>query len=305
MDPSRVSELLFGGGEAVDSEVLEYLLSLAPDEDDDEEERVAQVQEVCAGASPAFAALPSNEQTRRVLAFLAESSRGGNGAGASTLTPNPTDAAAAAAAAAAALAAALANLGAGQRTAGEHEDDVGAGHRSSSGGGGSGDSDNADAAAVDGLADLIPDDACAGGRAEARRFARFVLRERFGGDPDAAADWLLAQAGEATTSTTARLSAAIAQWRRAAEQREEEQKQEASARDRDRQATLARFAWSGGGGSKPEKPAQVQAPRVRFLDGVPVTTKGDKYVVVSQKEEWDGGSRGRVKTKGKRGSGWA
>ena len=45
--------------------------------------------------------------------------------------------------------------------------------------------------------------------------------------------------------------------------------------------------------------------KVRFRDGVPVTTKGDKYVTQTLKEAWDGGSRGKVKTKGKRGVGFA
>ncbi|KAF0687908.1 Aste57867_20400 [Aphanomyces stellatus] len=43
---------------------------------------------------------------------------------------------------------------------------------------------------------------------------------------------------------------------------------------------------------------------VRYYDGKVVTTKGVKFVE-EKKEEYDGGSRGRVKTKGKRGKGWA
>ena len=42
----------------------------------------------------------------------------------------------------------------------------------------------------------------------------------------------------------------------------------------------------------------------RYLDGQVVAYKGERKVTVSQPEEWDGGSRGRVKTKGKRGPGW-
>jgi hypothetical protein len=347
MDPSRVSELLFGGrGEAVDADVLAYLASFEHDEDEDEEEAVRTVQELCASASPAFAALPQEEVTRRVLAFLSECRGEGEG-GAERSTSITADAAAAAAAAA--LAAALANLGA----ADNDDDDVGArgssggaslGTGSSGGGSSSESADGALAAAVGALADLMPAASCSD-RAEARSFARYVLRERFGGDPDAAADWMLAAqvaeveeqseeedkeegddraaAGAAgTMTTTTRLCAAVVQWRRVAKQREEEQRREALARERDRQATLERFAWrpdgagsggGGGGGSRPLPPpapkgasaAAAAAPRVRYLDGAPVTTKGEKYVVVSQKEEWDGGSRGRVKTKGKRGVGFA
>jgi hypothetical protein len=43
---------------------------------------------------------------------------------------------------------------------------------------------------------------------------------------------------------------------------------------------------------------------VRYLDGKVVSMKGEKFIV-EKTEEWDGGSRGRVKTKGKRGTGWS
>ena len=35
-----------------------------------------------------------------------------------------------------------------------------------------------------------------------------------------------------------------------------------------------------------------------------VTSKGDKYVCEKLKEDWDGGSKGKVYTKGKRGKGF-
>ena len=47
--------------------------------------------------------------------------------------------------------------------------------------------------------------------------------------------------------------------------------------------------------------------RARMMIDVPprrVRPRREKYVVVDEKEEWDGGSRGRVKTKGKRGPGY-
>jgi len=50
--------------------------------------------------------------------------------------------------------------------------------------------------------------------------------------------------------------------------------------------------------------AGKQTSTVRFREGAVVTTKGEKYIT-EKKEEWDGGSRGRVKSKGKRGVGWA
>jgi hypothetical protein len=45
--------------------------------------------------------------------------------------------------------------------------------------------------------------------------------------------------------------------------------------------------------------------KVRFHNGEVATRNGDKYVVEKLTPEWDGGSRGRVKTKGKRGPGYA
>jgi len=43
--------------------------------------------------------------------------------------------------------------------------------------------------------------------------------------------------------------------------------------------------------------------KMRFRDGVVVSTKGEEYVVEKQ-PGWDGGSRGRVKSKRKGGKGW-
>ena len=66
------------------------------------------------------------------------------------------------------------------------------------------------------------------------------------------------------------------------------------------------------------RPVQLCAPRLpyadtrkqalvgqktRYLGGQVVTTKGEKKIETNPKEDWDGGSRGRVKTKGKRGAG--
>ena len=43
--------------------------------------------------------------------------------------------------------------------------------------------------------------------------------------------------------------------------------------------------------------------QVRYRDGMVASTKGEKYVVQKLGEEWDGGSKGKVYTKGKRGKG--
>jgi hypothetical protein len=52
----------------------------------------------------------------------------------------------------------------------------------------------------------------------------------------------------------------------------------------------------GGGG---------KAPAVRYREGVAVSTKhGEKYITIKDKDDWDGGSRGKVLLKGKRGKGF-
>ena len=78
-------------------------------------------------------------------------------------------------------------------------------------------------------------------------------------------------------------------------------------------------AVSSGGALKPKKKKQrdeymasvlcggkedPSKGKVRFRDGAIVSTRGEKYIIEKTKEEWDGGSRGRVKSKGKRGVGW-
>jgi len=44
--------------------------------------------------------------------------------------------------------------------------------------------------------------------------------------------------------------------------------------------------------------------KLRFRDGVVVASKGEKYLIEKITPDWDGGSRGKIKTKGKRGPGF-
>ena len=45
--------------------------------------------------------------------------------------------------------------------------------------------------------------------------------------------------------------------------------------------------------------------KVRYHNNEVVTSRGEKYVATASKsDEWDGGSRGKVITKGKRGKGY-
>jgi len=51
--------------------------------------------------------------------------------------------------------------------------------------------------------------------------------------------------------------------------------------------------------------ADKNSKQLRYFDGQIVSRKGEKFHFIDDgKPEWDGGSRGRVKTKGKRGPGW-
>lgn len=65
-------------------------------------------------------------------------------------------------------------------------------------------------------------------------------------------------------------------------------------------ADLNGLSW----GKETDRKKKSGTMSVRYRDGVVVSTKGDKYIV-EKSPEWDGGSRGRVKLKGKRGVGWA
>lgn len=153
--------------------------------------------------------------------------------------------------------------------------------------------------AVDALARLFP--------AASRAFLAHALLTAAdaGDDAAAAAAWITdrGDAGEAEAAWLAARAAADAEAAAAA-----------AADEAARARTLDRFAeapvvsgaappraWGGGDTGGRAKKGQ---PTTRFLGGRAVTTR-DKYVVVQDKPEWDGGSRGKVKTKGKRGTGVA
>lgn len=54
----------------------------------------------------------------------------------------------------------------------------------------------------------------------------------------------------------------------------------------------------------PNAPIEQRESKARYRDGQIVASKGEKYVFEQTREQWDGGSRGKVKTKGKRGKGF-
>jgi len=60
-----------------------------------------------------------------------------------------------------------------------------------------------------------------------------------------------------------------------------------------------------GGDLRMWEPQEVSGRgQVRYHNGAIVSRRGEKYVVENLKEEWDGGSSGKVYTKGKRGKGY-
>eukprot|EP00887_Chlorella_sp_A99_P000513 scaffold17.g513.t1 len=148
-------------------------------------------------------------------------------------------------------------------------------------------------------------------------FLLHILRLHGGGDAAAAAAaWLLDGCVD--------LGAAQAAWQRQARERKERAAREAAKQEELRRRIVGRFQLeavpTGGGGRAGKQQQQQQlkawqpaegakgggqaAGRVRYLDGQVVTGKGEKYVVVKSGDEWDGGSRGKVYSKGKRGKGF-
>ena len=60
-----------------------------------------------------------------------------------------------------------------------------------------------------------------------------------------------------------------------------------------------------GPAKKKPQAKKSKEPQVRYHENAVVTSRGEKYVVVKdESQEWDGGSRGKVMSKGKRGKGF-
>jgi hypothetical protein len=141
-------------------------------------------------------------------------------------------------------------------------------------------------------------------------FLRHVLRQRCGGATAAAADWLL-DCGDPLAAQAAWKAARQAHAEAAAAERQE---RHACKRDIVSRFDLRPVADSSGGGRRrgpaapllpaaPPKDAQQQG-KVRYRDGQVVSCKGERFIVERAGNEWDGGSRGKVYTKGKRGKGF-
>jgi hypothetical protein len=55
---------------------------------------------------------------------------------------------------------------------------------------------------------------------------------------------------------------------------------------------------------EPATAQQSRTMQVRYHNNAVVSRRGEKYVTQSLREEWNGGSTGKVYTKGKRGKGF-
>jgi hypothetical protein len=130
-----------------------------------------------------------------------------------------------------------------------------------------------------------------------------ILRARCRGDQDEAVDALLTLSEEEVQSITAELLRQQKQVLVAEEEavRREREKRRAAIGRYDEILVSAKLA-------PPRLPYDGAAAgkELRFRDGqVASLGKGQKFIVESTKPEWDGGSRGTVNTKGKRGKGTA
>lgn len=115
-------------------------------------------------------------------------------------------------------------------------------------------------------------------------FIRHVWVTVHGRDMDAAANWLI--------DNSAVLQEKEAEWR--------------SSR-RERALLVARVGHETPTLAKTTnvyRPPIEESSGIRYRDGAVVASRGEKYIEVKESKEWDGGSRGRVKSKGKRGKGW-
>lgn len=110
------------------------------------------------------------------------------------------------------------------------------------------------------------------------------------------------------------LAGAQRAWEEAQQREQEQRRLEALEQEKAKRRIAARFGLEavpeGGGGAKRQTITAWGEPRgrakgraqQRYRDGAIVSTRGEKYVV-EKTEEWNGGSKGKIYTKGKRGPG--
>ncbi|KAK9808831.1 hypothetical protein WJX72_004560 [[Myrmecia] bisecta] len=139
-----------------------------------------------------------------------------------------------------------------------------------------------------------------------RPFLSHVLRERSDCDVQKAAQWLV---------ECEDVEQRQEQWLAAQRRVQEEKEATSRAEQASRKHLLAKYMLqsysSAAGPKKSAAPLTAwssdnanQQHKARYRDGKLVTTRGDKFVIEDLSTSWDGGSKGKVVTKGKRGKGY-
>eukprot|EP00877_Chromochloris_zofingiensis_P001170 jgi/Chrzof1/11053/Cz05g21250.t1 len=273
----------------VDNEIVDYLASILDPESIDDS-TLTDVQLIVASTSAAFARLPEDKQTQLLLKLFDQINHSTT---ASTAVFAVTDAGIGSGVQAcklSSIAAALNQLD----LCTEQSPAARAPHESDS-------QQQASANEVAALMDMCQ---CS----VSREFITSVLLEQCKGNVEAAADWLI---------ECEDIASAVRHWRADKEQQQEADQQSAFEQKRKKQDLLHRFDLQAVPASdtskkRQDKPLQLWPPskqnqpaaKVRYRDGQIATSKGEKYVIEKIGEEWDGGSKGKVYTKGKRGKGF-
>eukprot|EP00752_Nemacystus_decipiens_P005483 g4964.t2 len=170
-----------------------------------------------------------------------------------------------------------------------------------------------DEADVDFLREMVPH--------VSDRGLRYVLHHIAKGSRQAAASYLADSCTGGSSSASLRgLEASAEAWERkelgdarkaeeAARRAQEARRRDKEERDALKDKIVGRYAdevkAAEGTVTKVVVPSLTEKKKTtRYRDGKVVTTTGAKVIVEAVKPEWDGGSRGKVKTKGKRGKGF-
>ncbi|KAG2453759.1 hypothetical protein HYH02_001970 [Chlamydomonas schloesseri] len=288
---------------------------MVDDEGDEElQENLEHLDMLLVGAcGDTYESVPEGERHMQLAEIVQEARRAAKAASlASTAASNAT------AAAVSAAASQLMGLALGSYTSGSREQDGGSTGSSAgtdrvyggrenvapdgtaAGCSGTSTSNGASAAVVRELAAL-----CSGAVPDG--FLQYALERKYHGHAEALAAWLL-------DASPADLEKAAEEWEELRDREAAEAEQARLLKEHNKKQILSKFDLRPVTAPKdPRKVAKgVSAPdafigkesegqkKVRYLDGRVVSNKGEKFIIERIGEEWDGGSRGKVYTKGKR-----
>ncbi|KAL4854494.1 hypothetical protein ACK3TF_004841 [Chlorella vulgaris] len=272
-------------GENVDSEVIDYCTALLADDTDPDE-----LRDTLTGFAPTFGALPLNAQQQQVSELLQQAQEVEQATHTSLPVPpasNTTNIA---------KAGVKLELGSFSFSNVNAEDAHAGGMQQQQQ-----PSQQQQQQAVSSLRDMFGalDDG----------FLAHVLASKGGGSLQEAATWML---------ECEDLPAAQEAWQHSLQRAQDEQQQEAVAQAQAKKLIVQRFLLqpvpNGSDGDGKGRPPPLKAwgagssgeskCKARYREGAVVTSRGEKYIIEKQGEEWDGGSRGKVVSKGKRGKGF-